>query len=229
MPVELGRQLAGSCHVLLVERVGGTGRGLVRTAAVEHLHHYVTKEHCVDCLLEQRRRNLKAGLSSPSATAESEDHRNLGVAALAQGLADERDVVGGTAAAAGLADNHGRLGQIVPAALDSLHNLARYQDRRVANVIVHVAQAGLDGIVIGRGQQLQVIASTAEHLFDQVEVDRRHLRAQDGVALVAHLLGKGHLGPRGRGALTLRLERVPYGSRTRGIRGKRTGAASPCS
>ena len=73
--------------------------------------------------------------------------------------------------------------------------------------------------MIGRGQQLQVVASTTEHLFDQVKVDRRHLRAQDGVALVAHLLSKGHLGPCGRGALTLRLERV-LATRKRGnIRG----------
>ena len=75
--------------------------------------------------------------------------------------------------------------------------------------------------MIGRGQQLQVVAGTAEHLFDQVKVNRRHLRAQDGVALVAHLLGKGHLGPCGRGALSLRLERV-LAARERGdIRGGR--------
>ena len=74
------------------------------------------------------------------------------MAALAQGLADERDVVGGTAAAAGLADNHGRLGQVVPTALDGLHDLARHQNRRIADVIVHVAQARLDGVMVGRGQ-----------------------------------------------------------------------------
>ena len=118
MAVKLGRQLAGTRHVLLVERIGGTGRGLVRAATVEHLHHYVTKEHRVDCLLKQRRRNLKAGVVLAERHGRKRDHRNLGVAALAQGLTDERDVVGGTAAAAGLADDHGRLGQVVPTALD---------------------------------------------------------------------------------------------------------------
>ena len=73
--------------------------------------------------------------------------------------------------------------------------------------------------MIGRGQQLQVVAGTAEYLFDQVKVDRRHLRAQDGVALVAHLLGKGHLGPRGRSTLALRLERVLTACERGGIRG----------
>ena len=219
--VELGRQLAGARHVRLIECVGSTGCGFVRTAAVEHLHHHVAKEHRVHGLLKQRRRNLKAGVVLAERHGRKRDHRDLGVAALAQGLADECDVVGGTAAAAGLADNHGRLRQVVPTALDGLHNLARYQDRRIANVIVHIAQTGLDGIVIGRGQQFQVIASTAEHLFDQVEVNRRHLRAQDGVALLAHLLGKGHLGPRGRSTLALRLERVLTARERGGIRGRR--------
>ena len=118
MTVKLGRQLAGTRHVLLVERVGGTVRGLVRAAAVEHLHHHVTKEHRVHGLLKQRRRNLKAGVVLAERHSRKRDHRNLGVAALAQGLANECDVVGGTAAAAGLADNHGRLGQVVPTALD---------------------------------------------------------------------------------------------------------------
>ena len=219
--VELGRQLAGARHVLLVERIGGTGRCLVRATAVEHLHHHVAKEHRVDRLLEQSRRNLKARVVLAERHGRKRDHRNLGVAALTQSLADECDVVGGTAAAAGLADNHGRLGQVVPTALDGLHNLARHQDRRVANVIVHVAQAGLDGIVVSRGQQLQVVAGTTEHLFDQIKVDRRHLRAQDGVALLAHLLGKGHLGPRGRSTLALRLERVLAARERGGIRGGR--------
>ena len=147
--VELRRQLASARHVLLVECVRRTGRGLVRTAAVEHLHHHVAKEHRVHGLLKQRRRNLKAGVVLAQRHGRKRDHRDLGVAALTQGLADECDVVGGTAAAAGLADNHGRLGQVVPTALDGLHNLAGHQNGRIANVIVHVAQAGLDGVVIG--------------------------------------------------------------------------------
>ena len=221
MPVELGRELAGARHVLLVERVGGTGRGLVRAAAVEHLHHHVAKEHRVHSLLKQRRRNLEAGVVLAERHGRKRDHGDLGMTTLAQGLADERDVVGGTAAAAGLADDYGGLGQVVSAALDGLHNLTGHQNGRVANVVVYVAQAGLDGVVIGRGQQLQVVAGTTEHLFDQVKVDRRHLRAQNGVALVAHLLGKGHLGPCSRGALTLRFERVLTARERRGIRGGR--------
>ena len=81
--------------------------------------------------------------------------------------------------------------------------------------------------MVGRGQQLQVVAGTAEYLFDQVKVDRRHLRAQDGVTLLAHLLGKGHLGPRGRSALALGLKRILAARERGGIRrgGHRRGIA----
>ena len=135
------------------------------------------------------------------------------MARIAQGLTNERDVVGSTAAAARLADDHSGLGEVVLAALDSLHDLARHEDRGIADVVVHIAQARLDGAAVGRRQKLQVIAVGVEHLFDQVKVNGRHLRAQDGVALAAHLLGKGHLVP-GRGlALTLRLDTVLMGGK----------------
>ena len=52
-------------------------------------------------------------------------------------------------------------------------------------------------------------------------MDRRHLRAQDGVALLAHLLGKGHLGPRSRSTLALSLKRVLAARERGGIRGRR--------
>ena len=47
-----------------------------------------------------------------------------------------------------------------------------------------------------------------EYFFDQVKVDGRHLRAQDGVALAAHLLGKRNLIPCRGLALALRLDAV---------------------
>ena len=52
-------------------------------------------------------------------------------------------------------------------------------------------------------------------------MNRRHLRAQDGVALLAHLLGKGHLGPRGRSTVALSLKRVLAARERGGIRGGR--------
>ena len=61
------------------------------------------------------------------------------MARIAQRLANERDVVGGTAATARLANDHGGLGEVVLAALDGLHDLTRHEDRGVADVIVHIA------------------------------------------------------------------------------------------
>ena len=138
MPVELGRQLAGARHVLLVECVRRTGRCLVRAATIEHLHHHVAKEHRVDCLLKQRRRNLKAGVVLAQRHGRKRDHRDLGVPALAQGLADERDVVGGAAAASGLAHEDGRVVEIILSGQQGIHDLSDDDQGRVAGVIVYI-------------------------------------------------------------------------------------------
>ena len=103
------RNRAGTVHELLEQFVGGAFLGLVGAAPVEHLHHEVAEQHAVHACLEQR----------------DCEHRNIRVPGIAQRLADERDVVGGAAAAAGLGDHHGGLGQIVAAALDGLHDLPR--------------------------------------------------------------------------------------------------------
>ena len=105
-------------------------------------------------------------------------------------LADKRDVVRGTAAAAGLRDEHRQLVGVVLAGHDRFHDLARDQDGRVADVVVHVLQARVHRPVVHGGQQLHVVAEALEDGHEQLEVVRRHLRGQDGVARVAHLLGE---------------------------------------
>ena len=118
-------------------------------------------------------------------------------------LADERDVVGGAAAAARLRDDDGQLVGVVTAAHHGLHNLARDQDGRVADVVVHVLEARIHRAVVHRRQKLQVVAVAVEDLHQQLEVDGRHLRAQDGVAGLLHLLGEHRARELGGGALAL--------------------------
>ena len=124
-PREVRRETARPLHEVLEQFVGGAFLGLVGARAVEHLHHEVAEQHTVHACLEQRDCELEAGVALVELDGGEADHRNIRVPAVAQGLADERDVVGGAAAAAGLGDHHGGLGQIVAAALDGLHDLAR--------------------------------------------------------------------------------------------------------
>ena len=105
-------------------------------------------------------------------------------------LADERDVVRGTATAAGLRDEHGQLVGVVLAGHDRFHDLARDQDGRIADVVVHILQARVHRTVVHGGQQLHVVAEALEDGHEQLEVVRRHLRRQDGIARIAHLLGE---------------------------------------
>ena len=70
-------------------------------------------------------------------------HRDTGVARLDQRLAQQMDVVGGTAAAAGLGDEQGRVVEVVLAAVQRIEELADDQQRRIAGVVVDVFQAQL--------------------------------------------------------------------------------------
>ena len=65
------------------------------------------------------------------------------VARLDEGLAQQVDVVGGAAAAAGLGDEQGGVLQVVFAAVQSVQKLADDQQRRVAGVVVDILQAQL--------------------------------------------------------------------------------------
>ena len=98
------------------------------------------------------------------------------IARFLQGPADEADVVGGPAAAAGLADDDGDLVRVVLAGQDGLHDLAHHHQRRIAGVVVHVLQPHIHGLLVVVGQHLHVVAGGVEGGLQQLEVDGRHLR-----------------------------------------------------
>ena len=108
-------------------------------------------------------------------------------------LTNQRNVVGCTAATAGLRNQNCGLGQIVLAGKHCLHNLTRDQDGWVADVVVDVTKAHVNGALVNRRQQHNVVACTLQQLLYQLKVDRRHLWSQDGVACFLHLLGVADL------------------------------------
>ena len=120
-----------------------------------------------------------------------------------QRLANKRDVVGSTAAAAGLRDDDGQLIGVVTSAHHGFHNLTRHQNGRIADVVVHIFQAGIHRTVVDTGQQLEVIPVLTEYLHQQIEMNRRHLRTQNGVARLFHFFGELHLLKLGRRRLAL--------------------------
>ena len=200
-----GDQSLGLGHHAVVERIGGAGLGLVGAAAVEQLHDEVAVEQGVDRLDQDL--GLEDGearvLLVQAGGRGERDHRDLGVAGVLERLADERDVVGGAAAAAGLGDDDGRAGEVVLAGEDRLHDLAGHQDGRVADVVVDVLEARLHGALVHGRQQHHVEARALEKNLEQVKVDRRHLRHEDGVAGLLHVLGVADLLEGGTGGLAV--------------------------
>ena len=66
------------------------------------------------------------------------DHGDLCHTCTFQGSADKADIVGGTAAAAGLAHEHGRLVEVIFSGQQSLHDLSHDDQGRIAGIIVYI-------------------------------------------------------------------------------------------
>ncbi|GFI50999.1 hypothetical protein IMSAGC020_02209 [Lachnospiraceae bacterium] len=105
---------------------------------------------------------------------------------------DESDIVGSTASAAGLADDHGDLAGIIPPGQDGVHDLSHHHQRRIAGVVVDIFKSHVHGLLVVVRQDLDVVSGRFKGRLQQIEMDRRHLRAEDGVIL-AHLFGKRNL------------------------------------
>ena len=67
-----------------------------------------------------------------------------------QRLADERDVVGRAAATARLRDDDRKLVRVVFTRHDRFHDLARDQDGRIADIVVHILETRVHCPMIDR-------------------------------------------------------------------------------
>ena len=185
------------------EGLGAAGLDFVGPGAIEGGHEHVAVGQGVDGLLQHGQGDVEARALVEVVLQGERDHGDVGKARGLQGLADQADVVGGAAAAARLRDEHGQVVGVVTARQHGFHDLARDQDRRVADIVVHEAQARVDGLVVDRRQKLEVVAVGQEDGLEQLEVDRGHLRGEDRVAGVLHLLGELDALEFGRGTLAL--------------------------
>lgn len=97
------------------------------------------------------------GLSVQGTPAQGQDG-HIPEPGLAQGLAEQRRVVGRPAGAAGLRQHEGRALGIAPSALQGVDKLPDDHDGGVAGVVVHVVEPGFDGLAADRGQDFQIVA-----------------------------------------------------------------------
>ena len=131
------------------------------------------------------------------------------VSGFLQRAADKADVVGCTAAASGLADDDCQMIGVIIAGEDSVHDLSDNDEGRVAGVVVYIFQSHIHGLPVVVRKHLDLITGSLECRLQKLEVDRRHLGAEDCVSL-AHLLGKRHFLNRSRTDGTLGVFLLPH-------------------
>ena len=115
---------------------------LVGVSLAAQRHQHIAVEDGRDNLAQQRQ-----GQRQTTALFEAREvqrsHRYVAVARLDQRLAQQLDVVGGTAAAARLGDEQRCVVQVILAAVQGVQELADDQQGGVAGVVVDVFQAQL--------------------------------------------------------------------------------------
>ena len=140
----------------------------------------------LDGAVQQRGRHLEARIVLQALRGDRDD-RDLRVTRVDQGLADQAEVVGGSAHAAGLRNRETHLVWIVFAFENRVDELSDDHDGRIAGVVVHVFEASLHVFARGVLEDVELVAAGADHRFDEGEVDRAHLRGDDRVVLL-HVL-----------------------------------------
>ena len=98
-------------------------------------------------------------------------------------------VVGSPASAACLHHHKGSLVRVELAAFECIYELPYYQQSRVTGVIVGVAQPLVYYPPACGGEEFHLVAVVVEHLFQQTEMDGKHIGDEYGVFL-AHFLCK---------------------------------------
>ncbi len=115
-------------HPVVEEVVRRVRLDLVRARAIECHHEQVAVAQCVNGLQQHLRRDIEPGVHLAKVFERQRDDGNVPEPRSLERLADERDVVRGAAAAAGLRDEHGELVGVVAPRGDGFHNLPRDQD-----------------------------------------------------------------------------------------------------
>ena len=174
--------LAG-CHPLVEEALGLALLELVRHHAVLDVLQEIAKDGGLDGGDEHRAREAE-GIRLLGQAVHGED-RHLREARVLECLAQDAHVVRRAAGAAGLEHRDARVVGVVLARLERGDELADDDDRRVAHVVVDVAQAEIDGRLVWHLRHDEVIAVVAHDRLDELEVDRGHLRREDRVRLLA--------------------------------------------
>ena len=141
-----------------MKRFCGTGFLFIGTHAIQAAHKYISQYGGIGGFGKEAYTDMKPRIAFNAGQIHG-DNRNLLHTRLFQSPPDETDIVGGTAAAAGLAHHDCDLIQIVSAGMQRLHNLSHDNEGRITGVIVYIFQSHVHGMFVVVRQYLQPIAA----------------------------------------------------------------------
>ena len=164
-------------HVSTIGTVDANRQFMQNVNLVNQQRQQIAVKHRMEHAPQDGKRQLEAGMLLYAHHAEGY-HRHVAVAGLFQRLAQERDVIGRAAAAAGLEVYQRRLMRIVLAAFQRAYELTYHQQRRIAGVVVNILEPGLDYLGPLGLQQLGLIPRAAQNLQYEPKMQRQHVRRQ---------------------------------------------------
>ena len=164
------------------------GVSLIGLHLILQPHHRIAIQESIEQLLAQRQCQLHGIFLLQSGEIDRE-HRDVLPAFHRQRLAQQEDVIAGTAAAAGLCDGQRHLVEIIFPALQRRDHLPDDQQCRIARIIMYMAEAFLHHFVSFIVKHFDMIAARLEDGREQPEVDGEHPRHEHRVRLL-HLRGE---------------------------------------
>ena len=154
------------------------------------MHDEVTQQHaichlneCLWCQLEAR-----IGILLQSGEVQGND-RDITHAIFNQCFAQQMNIIGGTAAAAGLGNHNSNLMQVIFARFQRVNKLADNQQCRITGVIMYIFQTTFCNLRAFCFQYLHVVTVILHDGSNQLQLHRQHIGNQNGIILF-HVLCK---------------------------------------
>ena len=188
-PVTARKCLYDDIAPLFMERIGRAPDLLIRSGAVQAFHHQIAADYGSQSIVEHLRIELEALIFLKLTEIEGNDG-DLRQSRLVQRSPDKSHIVARPAAPSGLAHQQRDLIYIILARQYALHQLPDGQYGRVAGVVIYIFQPDIYRLPAGIFQHLDMIAVLSEYRLQQIEMYRAHVRAQQRITFVIHLLGK---------------------------------------
>ena len=187
-----GEEICADCEPLLMHRFNGPLFKLIGSHSVHAAHENIAENRREGKSCDKFQVDFESRIILQSREVGGNDG-NLLHSCLFQGAPDKADIVGGAASAAGLRHNDRCPVEVIFSALQRVHDLADDKKGRVAGVVVYIFQSHVHGLVIVVRQDHDVVAAALRGGLNEIEMDRRHLRAEDRIAFPSHLFRKGRL------------------------------------